>query len=78
MGEPSENKPQSLPNNLFLNDNLKFDKLDLDVTKFRRKQDLYFNSYDRLWGEKVTYSVGLSYGTGMLSPCFFIKQIIMI
>ncbi|KAK9173060.1 Tim17/Tim22/Tim23/Pmp24 family protein [Cryptosporidium meleagridis] len=64
MGEPSENKPQSLPDNLFLNDNLKFDKLDLDLTKFKRKQDLYFNSYDRLWGEKVTYSVGLSYGTG--------------
>ncbi|KAH8584128.1 mitochondrial inner membrane translocase [Cryptosporidium sp. chipmunk genotype I] len=70
MGEPSENKTQNLTNNLLFNDNLKLDKLDFDVTRFKRKQDLYFNSYDRLWGEKVTYSVGLSYGTGVFPHCF--------
>lgn len=69
MGESTEKKPHGLPNNLFLNDNLKPDKLDFEVTRFKRKQDLYFNSYDRLWGEKVTYSVGLSYGTGVFLSC---------
>ncbi|OII72144.1 mitochondrial import inner membrane translocase subunit [Cryptosporidium ubiquitum] len=64
MGEPAEDKPHNLPNNLLLNDNLKLDKFDFEATRFKRKQDLYLNSYDRLWGEKVTYSVGLSYGTG--------------
>lgn len=71
MGESAENKPHELSNNLLLNDNLKLDKLDFDVTRFKRKQDLYLNSYGRLWGEKVTYSVGLSYGTGTFSHFFY-------
>lgn len=29
-----------------------------------RKEDLYINSYGRLWGEKVTYSTGMAYGAG--------------
>lgn len=70
MGEPAEKKPSGLPSNLLLNDDLRPDKLDFDAARFKRKQDLYFNSYDRLWGEKITYSVGISYGTGVFLRCF--------
>ncbi|KAL7067241.1 putative mitochondrial import inner membrane translocase subunit [Cryptosporidium serpentis] len=33
--------------------------------KISRKEDLYINSYGRLWGEKVTYSTGMAYGAGL-------------
>ncbi|KAF7459225.1 mitochondrial import inner membrane translocase subunit TIM23, putative (TIM23) [Cryptosporidium felis] len=74
MSEPTEGKTSDLPKNLFLNDNLKLDKFNFETSRFKRKQDFYLSSYERLWGEKVTYSVGLSYGTGAFSKTSHYSQ----
>lgn len=29
-----------------------------------RKEELYLSGYGRQWGEKLTYSTGVAYGTG--------------
>ncbi|CAD7963341.1 unnamed protein product [Amoebophrya sp. A120] len=36
-----------------------------------KKDDLYLEGYGRQWGEKITYSVGLCYGIGMLTGGFY-------
>eukprot|EP00921_Rhytidocystis_pertsovi_P023640 GHVQ01037887.1.p1 GENE.GHVQ01037887.1~~GHVQ01037887.1.p1 ORF type:complete len:175 (+),score=26.02 GHVQ01037887.1:168-692(+) len=36
------------------------------ISSPRRKDDLFLQGYGRQWGEKLTYSVGLAYGTGTL------------
>ncbi|KAK1443326.1 hypothetical protein BgAZ_202020 [Babesia gibsoni] len=40
-------------------------KPDYVAPKFTNNQ-LYLSGYGRHWGEKMTYSVGLAYGTGVL------------
>lgn len=32
-----------------------------------KKEDLYLKGYGRQFGEKMTYSLGLSYGLGMIN-----------
>ncbi|KAK6589863.1 mitochondrial import inner membrane translocase subunit [Cryptosporidium xiaoi] len=37
----------------------------IEKLNIKKRQDFFLNDYDRLWGEKLTYSVGFSYGTGL-------------
>lgn len=38
-----------------------------------KKEDLYLKGYGRQFGEKMTYSLGLSYGLGMIFELVFME-----
>ncbi|CRG93917.1 mitochondrial import inner membrane translocase subunit TIM23, putative [Plasmodium gallinaceum] len=69
-----------------MGDYLKTGSINYDLEIFKKKpekklsfdkQNLYLQGYGRQWGEKLVYSVGLAYGSGLLlgGSCGLIKGI---
>lgn len=69
-----------------MGDYLKTGSVNYDLEIFKKKpeskisfdkQNLYLQGYGRQWGEKLTYSVGLAYGSGLLlgGSCGLVKGI---
>ncbi|KAH8739010.1 mitochondrial import inner membrane translocase [Cryptosporidium ryanae] len=66
MESSDNNKLLIFPESPKIKEDTHIDSTLIEKLKIKKKQDFFLNTYDRLWGEKLTYSVGFSYGTGLL------------